>query len=180
MDSTGRSLTVLSALSPGKKVLNYWSNSNDLHLKILVPSAKTFAGVDIATVSGDILLSGLVLQKLSVRGVSGQCALKNGSSKQVEVRTVSGDVQSVRFLVGALDVKSVSGDVDLEAKGAQKPSYSIKTVSGDLRLQLGSKASPKVQFQSLSGELTNRLGKSQKSAGSIRFSSLSGDAKIYR
>ena len=178
---SGKTIKIASALQPLKKAFNFWSNSNDLDLKILVPGKEALRQVDLNTVSGDILLSGLVLEDLKVRGVSGDCSLKRGSAKSMVVRTVSGDVESSHFSSEAVNVKSVSGDVRLEAGPSDKPSLQVKTVSGDLRLQLPQGASsPAVKFKSFSGELTNPLKNTSGVHGALEFSSVSGDANIFR
>ena len=170
------------SLSKSNKVLklDFWANSDDLQLRVMVPPTYTgFENFTVKTVSGEVFVGPISAKKIEVAVVSGDLKLGAGKTDHLSVQSVSGDILGEEFAANRANIKSVSGDVRLMSEST-RPSFNVKTVSGDLALVLSQAPNVKVLFKSVSGELKNQLEGSGQSLGRIQFSSLSGDAEISK
>lgn len=109
------------------------------------------AGVQLGTVSGDGLVSG-VHADAQVRTVSGSVVV-DGVVGEVSARTVSGEVD-VRDQRGAFTGESVSGSMSVHA--LQLPSLVGRSVSGDVSVDLVH-APCELRVKTVSGDVTLRV-----------------------
>ncbi|MBC7349659.1 MAG: DUF4097 family beta strand repeat protein [Candidatus Aminicenantes bacterium] len=128
------------------------------------------ASIDSKSVSGDVRVE-KAGGPVRVSTVSGSVTV-TGGKKTVSAKAVSGDIR-VTGVEADCELSSVSGDLQVsQVRG----SVEAEVVSGSIRLQDIMEAR-KVSAKSISGTVEYRG--QVVSAGSYRFSSHSGDVKLY-
>jgi hypothetical protein len=127
------------------KTFTGWLRPTDgsLHIQARVPH---HSRAEIATASGDATLTG-VFDRLDVASVSGDVRVSGELGGDAKVKTVSGSVR-LPHVAGDLSVQTVSGSVSAEAVDG---SVSAKSVSGDVRV--GSLSAGTANIQSVSGDV---------------------------
>ncbi len=98
--------------------------------------------IEVASVSGDLQLTGGAGGELSVKTVSGDSVLRMGTASRVHLKTVSGDFTVALGLAadGRFEAESISGDLRVDFAGALPPAeYDLQTFSGDLDTCTGRK-----------------------------------------
>lgn len=146
---------------------------------VQVPEKFEFNEFELAGVTTDLIAKNMVFKKLAVATVSGDLQLKESRGEKMEFATVSGDsVLEVSDLKDA-EINSVSGDAKIQISNP-KTKFSMSTVSGDLTFKLPKDSDVNVSFSSMTGDLSNDFGASRKSTNTLKFSSLSGDAKVQK
>ena len=124
------------------------------------------ASVRVKTASADTELEGH-FGALELNSASGDVRLRGELAENATIKTVSGDVELER-VDGDLSVQCVSGDVRARAIAG---SVDTKTVSGDIRLDALTAGS--VRFTSVSGDI--EIGVAHGSLVDIDAGSTSGD-----
>jgi hypothetical protein len=152
-------------------------------------TASGFHGAqEYRTVSGDLVLD-RIGGALRVRGVSGDVSIRADRPIELEMNSVSGDVSAVAPRFDALRLVTVSGDVELEGEFAAPAPHRIETVSGDLSLGVvdgltlevrGLSSDTRVSVPHRSeGSRDRRRYIIGGGAGSVLFSSMSGDVSVH-
>ncbi|SHE93864.1 DUF4097 and DUF4098 domain-containing protein YvlB [Marinitoga hydrogenitolerans DSM 16785] len=162
------------------KILGFSFNSfshGDAKLKI----NNDIIDLNINSVSGDITLNDVSLEKLFLKTVSGDINIYNSKIKHLEYNSTSGDIETSNSIIDFIKVKTVSGDCEIDYLNSDF-ACSIKTVSGDIDLfVLGNDEINITKDSSLSGEIHSNIplkvgGISEKRF--INFKSVSGDLTI--
>lgn len=137
---------------------------------IIVTGVQT-DNLSIANVSGDIELRSSECLRLDIASVSGGLFISDSESRDLNYAATSGAVELTNFKTGPISVGNVSGSIHLD--NAEFTSLSIGTVSGSLTGTLtGSREDYTVNFESLSGR--NSLGSLSGGKIDIDFGSVSG------
>lgn len=158
-----------------KQIVNFGFVETNRKALLYVP-ADAEAIVDFYSVSGDLSVRDLDLERLAISMVSGNASLVNVSAyEELAVDTTSGDVRMKGCTLGAIEVNVVSGDMELD--NTYFESLSFNSVSGDLEGDLvGSPEDYDVEFDSMSGD--NSLRNIQGGSIEISFNSVSGDLDL--
>ena len=143
-------------------------NNGDARLELRVPRA---VEVQLGTVSADVDLSGVDLQRLAVNTVSGDL-LVGGSAAEATLATVSGDVNA-QLKTPRLAARTVSGQLNIG--GGATGDVSVESVSGDVGMQTG--RVQRVAVESVSGGITIRSS-ALAAGGSLRAETVSGDVSV--
>lgn len=156
-------------------------------LRVKVPAG--VKRVMVKTVSGDMFVASLELEKLAVKTTSGRLHLEKSRAGELAFKSTSGDLKSDQTDIAKLIAESVSGDFEVQFQG-DGPRVEAKTVSGDIELSVPGKPNLKVEFSSVSGELkvdgegsrelrggstSIKLGEGK---GQVAAKTVSGDLKI--
>lgn len=119
--------------------------------------------------SGDVEMSGVVLENCSLRTVSGDVDAEDVRIRTFSAETSSGDVGLEDADLGSVDIRTVSGDADVEAEGLE--TIRIHTVSGDADLELPVFA--EAEIVTTSGDVSCALHGAEDTE--IRLDTVSGD-----
>jgi len=164
----------------------FFSDGDKGEMEVRLPS--TIKAIEIRTVSGDLAVGKLNVERLKVKTVSGDMTLDGTETKEITWQTVSGDWGSNSPLM-AFDGKSVSGDYEISTKSAD-PRIKAHSTSGDLKVKFSSAPDLKLNFHSTSGDadvktaalkhngdedLITTLGEGK---GSLDFKSVSGSLSL--
>lgn len=138
-------------------------------LEVRVPAG---AEVSVSTVSADQDIAGLT-GELTIASVSGDISVTGGPLKDIEIDSVSGEID-LAASAPTIEVDSVSGDLTLDAPAqGVLPELHAETVSGDMMI-LDDLSSCKLT--SISGDVTYQAG--FPADGSYEFEIFSGDIEI--
>ncbi len=133
----------------------------------------------INTVSGNIDVNRLDLDKIDINSTQGNINLHNGRADEVTVKSVQGQIQC-DVDIKKLMLNSVSGNVWVKTKN-ENPEYRIKTVSGSILVTLPQRINAVITLHSLSGKIVNsakfQLVDSGRK-GFIRVESISGNVEV--
>lgn len=176
----------LSQKDKNKQSFIFFEDGDKGDMEIRVPA--TIKSMELRTVSGDLKLGTLKLEKLKVKTVSGDVDMDSTETKQIIWQTVSGDWDSNSPLTN-FDGKSVSGDYEISTKTAD-PQIKANSTSGDLTVKFAMAPDLKLDFHSTSGDanvktaalkhegdkiLTTTLGGGK---GSLEFKTISGSLNL--
>jgi hypothetical protein len=129
---------------------NFEFDSGEGHMRVKVP--KSIHAVALKTVSGDVEIEAMNLERLNVESVSGDLSIGSTDIANMKIKTVSGDIEAdgkIKTFTG----HSISGDLHLELEN-NSPTGEFKSTSGDLDLNFKDKPDMQVQFATISGDLT--------------------------
>lgn len=163
--------------------------SSDIEL----PGGRTFASLEITTVSGDITLGASAAESFRCHTVSGDLDAQAVSAKSVDLGSTSGEM-TVRGLTGDLTARTVSGDLEL-AWTVFPGSIDVGTTSGSVMLGIPAGSSFRLDAGSTSGRITSDhpvtvrgstsgpgkhslTGDVGSGAGSVRVRTVSGEIRI--
>ncbi len=179
-------------------------NGVDVTIQVELPRD---AEVRVATVSGDVDVSGLIAEgryesvsgdlsiidgggMLRINTVSGDVQVRAAGAVSIRAETVSGDLGISAPRVEMFRGTTVSGDIDLEGELAVHGEFHAETVSGDLTIGLAGGASFDVRGLStdirsdLDHRIEGRLDRRRLVVGGggpqFTFSSMSGDLAVRR
>ena len=161
----------------------------DMRLTIEVPVRESWKlrNVSIQSTSSALDLGGLACAALDVDTVSSDLVVADLAVERAELATVSGNVKLAGSVSSDLAVDTVSGVQDLALTGALPPQVSCDTVSGDVSLQMPADAGATVGVSSISGGFTNDLPASAQSgdtyvygdgASRITINTVSGNMRV--
>lgn len=117
----------------GKTIVRFINNggSEEIRLSVKVPNG--IPRIDLRTVSGDVEVSGIQTEQLSLVTTSGDLKLQqNKAAEEICVKTASGDVEIKELACKRLQVNTASGDVEADSVAAGE--MAVQTGSGDMRL----------------------------------------------
>ncbi len=162
-------------------------STRNVKLDIYIP--KSFGGEIVAnTVSGDVDIRELDLQKFRFKAVSGKLQAEVFTAERAVLESVSGNIRVQNFM-GDVQVDVVSGNVFLGFKEFAND-VSIKSTSGDARLELPADAEFEVALRTVSGKVNtgfpislegdkrNMYGTVGAGQHRITMSSVSGNVEI--
>lgn len=139
-----------SNMAPLERVIK-WFTEGRRHVCSVAVTAPPGASVDIVTVSGSVVVSG-IHEGTRVKTVSGDVTL-SALAQRVDVKTVSGEVEA-KGISGDLALKSVSGD--LSVVDGSCPSVAAKSVSGEVLLDLDLDPAGIYDVKTVSGSVSVR------------------------
>ena len=143
------------------------------------PESFKFSNIKLEGVSNDIFANQLSFDSLNVARVSGNLVLTDCQGKTLKLETVSGDNNVAMSDLVSAEFATVSGSTQLKSMNTN-PRIKFESVSGNLALQIPEDSQVEIDFESMTGDLVNDFGKSQGGTNPIKFSSLSGSAKINK
>jgi hypothetical protein len=168
---------------------NFNWDSGESHLTLGVP--KSIKGVVAKSVSGDVEISGLKLERVKLETVSGDSHVNEAGISVMEIKSVSGDVNA-DGAIGKFEGHSVSGDIHVQFTN-NAPDIDLKTTSGDTLVAFKEKPDLKVQFSSISGGFTmdHAFGDTEiegrkfslnlgAGKGNLSVKTISGDVRIEK
>ncbi len=147
-----------------------------VNFEVRVPASTNYDFDHLASVSGDIQVSG-VLGQVHAESVSGDVAVKDVSGL-VNASSVSGDVDAeIRRIEGVGDMKfsSVSGDVHVRAPNDADATVEMSSLSGSLDTNFPIEIQEKQAGPGRSARGTLGTGSS-----TLRLSTVSGDVSFNR
>jgi len=133
-----------------------------------------------STVSGDVQatsLRGLV----NVATVSGEILVRDAAGTLVEATSVSGDVQLVNIRADQVAAETVSGDVEYQGEIRPRGEYDFQTLSGDVVLRVPRGLGAEISASTFSGsirssfEITTREDRRSRWTNSRRLTGTIGD-----
>lgn len=165
-------------------------NFSKLNLDVYVPVSFS-DNLNLSTVSGNIFLDRMSLNKLSTDSVSGNLDISEVIAASITFSTTSGNAE-LDNVNGNVSFKSVSGDLRAEFTQFAN-NINIDTVSGNSRIKLPDNTEFNFRFNTTSGKfdsdfpmtLTNNSkwntsGNVGNSENEISAKSVSGDLKINK
>lgn len=155
-----------------------WS-SQDLEIQIEIPGSflKT---LEASSVSGNLVIENLNLDKLELKTTSGQVILKQVLSKSLILKTVSGELMMDESSISNISAKSISGNMELS--NLIPANVELTSLSGNLKLKLTEIDKAQISLKSISGNIQN--SQNQKAHGKaqgnfqINISTASGDIEV--
>lgn len=150
----------------------------DFVMTVEFPKSFEFNHITIFGVRSDVFGETLVFDELSLTTVSGDLRLKQSKGRALKMESVSGDSHLQMQGLKEVEISSVSGDAIMYLD--TNPQMKFASVSGDLNLRLPSDSQVDVDFESMTGDLVNDFNLSKKATHKLKFSSLSGSAKIHK
>ncbi len=186
-------------IEQGKRSLGGWLGRGDeaLRVRVALPhrsrvSVATasadarldgrFAGVDMKSASGDLIVTGEIDGSVQVKTVSGDARLERVNG-DLAAQSVSGDV-SAQAVEGSVSVSSVSGD--LKIGSVREGRVKVQSVSGDVELGVALGTSIDVDAGTASGTLMSEVplsgapGEEPGPTVVIRGNTVSGDILVRR
>lgn len=154
-------------------------DKSKLVLTIQVPETHHFQTIEVESVSSSLMASNIQFDNFKTESVSGDVKLTKCTGDSIEIGTVSGSSNIEVADLKSGEFETVSGDTLLKSSG-ENAKLKFESVSGDLKLEMPKEADLDVHFESLTGELSNEFGTSKKAMSSLKFSSLSGSAKVSK
>lgn len=158
------------------------SSSEKLELYIPIDLTSLF----INSVSADVQISSVNVEKGVLKTVSGETNLEDCRAQSVEIKSVSGDIELSAVDVKRLAINNASGDVVVNKLECKEYDWLLSTVSGDISLSLVGLPNMRLIFKSASGELNSNVGYNRRGNeyvfgdGRMRIivSTVSGDVNI--
>jgi DUF4097 and DUF4098 domain-containing protein YvlB len=118
------------------------------------------------TVSGDVLARDIGTQTaLELRTVSGSVIGTGLKVRALEAGSVSGDVRISGSQVDRLDAKSVSGNIEFDAPLAKGGRYEFRSHSGDVRITLNGNTGFELDADTFSGSVRSDVPVTLRSVG---------------
>ena len=151
----GKTLKIIGKSEKKKLQFTFWSPDENIYIS--VPRGTAF-DYDIASVSGDVKLTGINAGAVTIETVSGDADVSGVTMKTLKIDTTSGDAD-VSCTAESYAVDTTSGDVKLRLPGG-RDDYSVKisTVSGDRNVKNGGSGVP-VEVDTTSGDVELYFGK---------------------
>ncbi|SFQ35455.1 Protein of unknown function [Lachnospiraceae bacterium XBB1006] len=145
------------------------------HLTVEVPGV--FFDMDVKAVSGDILATGIDVEKrISMVTVSGDMEIADFSGEQMRCKSVSGDIQCTGGKVVAYSGETVSGDIAVA--NLECDHLECKSVSGDMKFAMGETQGMSIVVESISGDVDMPCKeKVSGHFGKRKYRSVIGDGK---
>lgn len=159
--------------APIERFVKYFTQGRRHRASIAI-SAAAAAGVDLATVSADVVVSGFTSgtkvktvsgdvtlselhREIDIKAVSGEIEAKNITGG-LKLKTVSGDISVVDGTCSWVDAKAVSGDVLLDLDLDPSGTYDVTTVSGSVSVRTIAEPDLAVDASTVSGRLVSDFG----------------------
>lgn len=143
--------------------------STDIDMTVYLPKKSTLT-VKVKSASGDVKVSDLGFEDLSVNSTSGRTTISNCEGNGLNLDKSSGDTNVENAAFSTLNIDSTSGDIDVINTPAN---IILDSTSGNTNL---SGISGSVDLRSTSGRVSVSVdGKPEP----INISSISGDVKLY-
>jgi DUF4097 and DUF4098 domain-containing protein YvlB len=156
-----------SSINFGRKLFK----NNGGSFLVLIPKGIEAKIINYKTVSGDLELNGLNVNKSNFKGTSGDMEISNVSLGTAKFSLVNGDVEIQGFKADSFEISLVNGDIELE-KGIIEKDIFVNSVSGDVELlEVECKTA---SFNTVSGDIEGR----NFYVEDIKFKSVSGDVEI--
>jgi hypothetical protein len=109
-----------------------------------------------ATASGDVLLRGVLAERINLATASGEVEMENTSAtEKLSVETVSGDVKLSSCDAAELELHSTSGDI--EGTLLTPKDFDVKTVSGKIEVPAGVSGAGRCIIETVSGDVELRV-----------------------
>jgi DUF4097 and DUF4098 domain-containing protein YvlB len=160
---------------------------NNSNIIVFVP--RTIKSINVQTVSGDVRVRDLNLDRLRVSTTSGDFETNQVSIQDVQYDTISGD-SLLEGKLSRLKAKTTSGDLKISTS-KDNPQFNMQTVSGDVKIIFSEPANVTVNYKTMTGDIKMRNPnlnadvegnvKEQKlgtGIGQINIETVSGDAKV--
>jgi DUF4097 and DUF4098 domain-containing protein YvlB len=124
-----------------------------------IASANTPKIENLRTVSGEIDLGGISQDgTLSVASVSGNIALSGVKTRALDVNTVSGEIRLRDAAVEGLTAKSLSGSVEYTGTLAKSGRYDVNSHSGNVHFSLADTTGFELSAATFSGSIRSDFG----------------------
>ncbi len=164
-------------------------NDTSVNVTVRVPDGLVLR---IGTVNGDVVAERLV-GTIDLASVSGDVSLSGGKGPAISLETVSGDIDLLEGDAKDVSGHTVSGSVTFAGVVMDGGSYDFSSTSGDIRLTLPARPNATLSAATFSGSFSSDLPTSQDTSrrrrhrydatwgnGSARLDveSLSGDIRI--
>lgn len=131
----------------------------------------------VQSVSADLELTGLIIQSLELKSVSGDIKILKAVDrlKDLRVETVSGEQEiDLSGSISLAEFDSVSGDIHLMSSGAKPPRISFNTTSGDV----SNDQNWPLEYKSIQEKITNAGFESEGVVLNVK--TVSGDLSLTR
>lgn len=165
-------------------------NNVNKTLNVILPAGVEYDEIEIDTVSADISISNVSVNKLELESISGDIFTDSTTAKEADASTTSGTAEFTDFECNKLGFESVSGNITIEFANTAKPStVEVETVSGDATIKLPEELGFTAEIDSVSGDFSSDLEiKTQsknhfiRGSGEVRIdiSTVSGDLRIEK
>lgn len=154
-------------------LISIGSVGGDLGTTTLYLPEAVYQTVNVQTVSGELSLKpGLSAKKLELETVSGNISVSEMSPDLLTLSSVSGDQHLVRVTAGEIRCEATSGEIVLEACDAGQ--LDLETISGDVTATLLTEKA--VSTSTTSGEVS--VPNNRAAADPCRVETVSGDIRV--